>query len=61
VMGPITFDAYGLGVHMDATGRPFRLETREGGQPLGPITPNAYGPGMHMDATGRPVHAVPWP
>ncbi len=51
-------NAYGPGVHMDATGRPFEYRTRGGGWALGPITPNAYGPGIGMDATGTPVEAT---
>lgn len=50
-------NAYGPGVHMDATGRPFAYRTRGDRGALGPITPNAYGPGIGMDATGSPVTA----
>ena len=55
LLGPGTKNAYGPGIHSDATGRPFTLQPDFGGPALGPITPNAYGPGIHMDGTGRPV------
>ena len=48
-------DAYGPGIHMDATGRPYRDHTDDGGIVMEPVQPNAYGPGIDMDATGRPV------
>jgi hypothetical protein len=50
-------DAYGLGVHMDATGRAYRDAIQGGGQvlELAPVQPNAYAPGVGMDAFGRPV------
>ena len=54
-------NAYGPGVHMDATGRPYRWVPTLGhsGTVLGPVKPNAYGPGIGMDATGKPVRATP--
>jgi hypothetical protein len=54
-LGPYTPNAYGPGMNMDATGRPFIWRPEFGGPALGPVTPNAYGPGVGMDATGRPV------
>jgi hypothetical protein len=50
-------NAYGLGVHMDATGRAYRDAVPGQGQvlELAPVRPNAYGPGVGMDAFGRPV------
>jgi len=55
LLGPVTPNAYGPGLHSDATGRPFSWQPGYGGPALGPITPNAYGPGIGMDSTGRPV------
>ena len=50
-------DAYGPGIHSDATGRPFSWqaegETRP--DPLLQVKPNAYGPGVGSDQFGRPV------
>lgn len=54
-LGPYTPNAYGPGMNMDATGRPFIWRPDFGGPALGPIQPNVYGPGVGMDATGRPV------
>lgn len=48
-------NAFGPGVHMDATGRPYRDQAVGGGTVLQPVQPNAYGLGVGMDATGRPV------
>jgi hypothetical protein len=50
-------DAYGLGTHMDATGRAYHDAVPGQGQviELAPVRPNAYGPGIGMDAFGRPV------
>ena len=59
-------DGYGLGVHQDATGRPFRWVPLPQHNPSGfvdpllKVTPNAYGPGIGMDQYGRPVRAVPF-
>jgi hypothetical protein len=54
-------NAYGPGIHSDATGRPYTWQPTLGhtGGVLGPVKPNAYGPGIGMDATGKPVQAVP--
>lgn len=64
LLGPVTQDGYGLGVHHDATGRPFRwvpMNNPTGfNDPLLKVTPNAYGPGIGMDQYGRPVQAVPF-
>jgi hypothetical protein len=48
-------NAYGPGVHMDATGRPYYDAVQGGGMVLEPVRPNAYGLGVGSDATGRPV------
>jgi hypothetical protein len=50
-------DAYGLGAHMDATGRLYHDAVPGQGQvlELAPVQPNAYAPGVGMDAFGRPV------
>ncbi len=55
LLGSTNENAYGPGIHSDATGRPFTWQPDFGGPALGPIKPNAYGPGIGMDATGRPV------
>ncbi len=64
LLGPVKQDGYGLGVHHDATGRPFRWvpqgEPANFSDPLLDVTPNAYGPGIGMDQYGRPVQAVPF-
>jgi len=53
-------DAYGPGIHSDATGRPFFWETDTGQKYNGPVKENAYGLGVGMDQFGRPVRAKPW-
>lgn len=53
-----TQDAYGLGLHSDAYGRPFRFEANDGSQVFGPVNVNGYGLGVHQDQFGRPVRAV---
>ena len=64
LLGPAHQDAYGLGVHSDATGRPFRWVPRDESSsfndPLLKVTPNAYGLGVGADQYGRPVQAVPF-
>lgn len=59
LFGPITPNAYGPGLNMDATGRPFRWQPEGGGtgfpDPTLQVNPNAYGPGIGMDQYGRPV------
>jgi hypothetical protein len=54
---PYRSDAYGPGVNSDATGRPFRWETRDGeAVPPGvKVKPDGYGPGIGQDEFGRPV------
>jgi hypothetical protein len=47
-------DAYGPGVHMDATGRAYR-DTPSNAWVFEPVRPNAYGPGVGSDTLGRPV------
>ncbi len=58
-LGPINENAYGPGIHSDATGRPFIWVPQGGGtgypDPTLRVTPNAYGPGVGMDQYGRPV------
>ncbi len=60
-----TSNAYGPGIHRDATGRPFTYQPQFGGSgypdPTLRVQPNAYGPGVGMDQYGRPVQAKPWP
>ncbi len=48
-------NAYGPGVHMDATGRSYEDARPGGGFVMEPVRPNAYGLGVGMDATGSPV------
>jgi hypothetical protein len=47
-------NAYGPGVHMDATGRAYR-DTPSNAWLFEPVRPNAYGLDVGSDATGRPV------
>ena len=60
LLSPMEHDAYGPGIHSDATGRPFKFKTFDG-QDVGifDVKPNAYGPGIGMDEFGRPVHPEP--
>ena len=67
---PIRPNAYGPGIHADATGRPFQWQPvgptalgTEGMPPSGPdptlrVTPNKYGLGVHADQYGRIVQPV---
>jgi hypothetical protein len=69
-LGPVKLDAYGPGIHADATGRPFLWQPvgppalgTEGMPPSGPdptlrVTPNKYGLGVHADQYGRIVQPV---
>ena len=59
---PYRKDAYGPGLHSDATGRPFRWRTKDGQlvPPGGRVRPDAYGLGVGMDQFGRPVKPEPW-
>jgi hypothetical protein len=59
ILGPITPNAYGPGIHSDATGRPFQWTTQQGEAVQTPVKPNAYGLGVGMDPYGRPVYANP--
>jgi len=65
LLSPIETDGYGLGVHRDAAGQPFRWVPQHAPQgfndPLLRVTPNAYGLGVGADQYGRPVQAVPFP
>jgi len=57
---PEKHDAYGPGIHSDATGRPFKYETQQGRKlTIEKVKPDAYGPGVGMDQHGRPVRRVP--
>jgi hypothetical protein len=47
-------NAYGPGVHMDATGRAYR-DTPSNAWVFEPVRPNAYGLGGGSDELGRPV------
>jgi len=60
-MRPYKHDAYGPGLHSDATGRPFQWKTQDGQTSLGEVKPNGYGLGVGMDNYGRPVKPSPWP
>jgi len=59
---PYRKDAYGPGLHSDATGRPFRWRTKDGQlvPPGSRVQPDAYGLGVGMDQFGRPVKPKPW-
>jgi hypothetical protein len=58
LLGPYRIDAYGPGIHSDATGRPFHWETEDGQTiRLEKVKPDVYGPGVGMDEYGRPVRA----
>ncbi len=59
LLGPGRANAYGPGIHSDATGRPFMWRTEDGQSVIGGVKPNAYGPGVGMDQFGRPVRAKP--
>lgn len=61
-LGPIRSNAYGPGIHADASGRPFQWAP-EGIPSTGPhptlqVKPNAYGLGVHADPYGRIVEPV---
>jgi hypothetical protein len=47
-------NAYGPGVHMDATGGEYR-DTPSNAWVFEPVRPNVYGPGVGSDTLGRPV------
>jgi hypothetical protein len=47
-------NAYGPGVHMDATGRAYH-DNPSDAWVFEPVRPNAYGPGVGSDTLGRPV------
>lgn len=60
-MQPYKPDAYGPGIHSDATGKPFQWKTQDGQTShSSKVKPNAYGPGVGMDEYGRPVKPSPW-
>lgn len=62
LLRPYQQNTYGPGVNSDATGRPFKYQTRDGQdlQPNSRIEPDGYGYGVDMDEYGRPVKAKPW-
>jgi hypothetical protein len=47
-------DAYGPGVHMDATGRAYH-DNPSDAWIFEPVRPNVYSPGVGSDSLGRPV------
>jgi len=59
LLSPYTQNAYGPGLNMDATGRPFIWQPQWGGtgfpDPTLQVKPDAYGLGVGMDQYGRPV------
>lgn len=59
LLSPYTPNAYGPGINMDATGRPFMWQPQWGGSgfpdPTLQVKPDAYGLGVGMDQYGRPV------
>jgi len=59
LLSPYTPNAYGPGMNMDATGRPFMWQPQWGGtgfpDPTLQVKPDAYGLGIGMDQYGRPV------
>jgi len=59
LFGPTTQNAYGPGIHSDATGRPFMWQPQFGGSgfpdPTLQVQPDAYGLGVGKDQYGRPV------
>jgi hypothetical protein len=59
-LSPMKHNAYGPGIHSDATGRPFKFKTFDG-QDVGifDVKPNAYGQGIGMDEFGRSVRPIP--
>ncbi len=59
LLGPITPNAYGPGIHSDATGRLFQWRTQQGEVVRDPVKPDASGLGVGMDQYGRPVLANP--
>ncbi|MBF0263813.1 MAG: hypothetical protein HQL46_00960 [Gammaproteobacteria bacterium] len=59
LLGPTNSNAYGIGRHSDATGRPFTWRTNDGQRAFGNVKKNAYGLGTGMDQFGRPVQASP--
>ena len=62
IVGPVTNDAYGPGVHMDATGRMVKVVPLNGGQSVFPIrvTKHRYAPWVYMDEFGRAVTIKPF-
>ena len=58
-MKPYKQDAYGPGVHSDATGKPFEWKTQNGETSRSnKVKPNGYGLGVGMDGYGRPVKPI---
>ena len=60
-MQPYKPDAYGPGVHSDATGKPFEWKTQDvQTSHSNKVKADAYGIGVGMDEYGRPVKPSPW-
>ena len=60
-MQPYKQNAYGPGVHSDATGKPFEWKTQDGQTShSNKVKPDGYGLGVGMDEYGRPVKPSPW-
>ena len=61
LLSPMKHNAYGPGIHSDATGRPFKFKAFDG-QDVGicDVKPNAYRPGISMEGFGRPVRVSVW-
>ena len=58
ILKPIKNDAYGPGVHSDATGKPVEWRTQNDDTKIAPgtsVKQDAYGLGVGMDVYGRPV------
>jgi len=59
-LSPMTPDAYGPGIHSDATDGPFKFNTFDGYDVrIFKVEPIAYGLGLEIDEFGRPVQAMP--
>lgn len=60
-MRPYKNNAYGPGIHSDATGKPFQWRTRNGRKVIfDRVKPDAYGLGVGMDQYGGAVKPSPW-
>ena len=60
-MKPFKHNTFGLGIHSDATGKPFQWKTQDGQTSRSnDIKSDGYGLGVGMDGYGRPVKPSPW-